>query len=57
MPANDVWVMKTEQGEIPLPVIDDVIISTDISKKTITVYMMDGLLDLVRQHAKEDDEY
>ena len=57
MPANDVWVMKTEQGEIPLPVIDDVIISTDISNKTITVYMMEGLLDLARQHAKEDDEY
>jgi 16S rRNA processing protein RimM len=57
MPANDVWVMQTEKGEIPLPVIDDVILSTDILNKTITVYMMEGLLDLARQQAKEDDEY
>ena len=57
MPANDVWVMQTDKGEIPLPVIDDVILSTDILNKTITVYMMEGLLDLARQNAKEEDEY
>jgi hypothetical protein len=34
-----------------------VILSTDILNKTITVYMMEGLLDLARQQAKEDDEY
>lgn len=46
LPANDVWVMRTETAEIPLPVIDDVIKSVDIDKKEIMVELMDGLMDL-----------
>ena len=46
LPANDVWVMRTETAEIPLPVIDDVIKSVDIEKKIIMIELMDGLMDL-----------
>ncbi|PKL78541.1 MAG: 16S rRNA processing protein RimM [Ignavibacteriae bacterium HGW-Ignavibacteriae-4] len=46
LPANDVWVMRTETAEIPLPVIDDVIKSVDIEKKEIRIELMDGLMDL-----------
>ncbi len=46
LPANDVWVMRTETAEIPLPVIDDVIKSVDIDKKEIMIELMDGLMDL-----------
>lgn len=47
MPANDVWVLTTKDGDIPLPVIDDVIISTDIEKKQIVIRLIDGLKDLL----------
>lgn len=46
LPANDVWVMRTDKAEIPLPVIDDVIKSFDIEKKEIRIELMDGLMDL-----------
>ena len=47
MPANDVWVLTTKDGDIPLPVIDDVILSTDIEKKQIVIRLIDGLKDLL----------
>ena len=47
MPANDVWVLTTKDGDIPLPVIDDVILSTDIEKKQIMIRLIDGLKDLL----------
>lgn len=47
LPANDVWMMRTESDlEIPLPVIDQVIKSVDIDKKEIRISMMDGLMEL-----------
>lgn len=46
LPANDVWVMRTDELEIPLPVIDQVIKSVDIEKKEIRITMMDGLMEL-----------
>lgn len=57
MPANDVWVMTTNEGDIPLPVIDDVIKKTDIASKTITVHMMEGLTDLAKQSERDPEEY
>lgn len=47
MPANDVWVLSMPEGDIPLPVIDDVILSVDIPKKQITIRLIDGLRDLL----------
>lgn len=46
LPANDVWVMRMGDKEVPIPVIDDVIISVDIDKKEIWIKLLDGLLDL-----------
>ena len=46
MPANDVWVLKHENKEIPIPVIDDTILEVDIDNKTIKVKLLEGLLDL-----------
>ncbi|MFZ9761001.1 MAG: ribosome maturation factor RimM [Candidatus Kapaibacteriota bacterium] len=47
MPANDVWVLSTPEGDIPLPVIDEVILSTDIQKKQVVIRLIDGLRDLL----------
>ncbi|MFM7338986.1 MAG: ribosome maturation factor RimM, partial [Bacteroidota bacterium] len=55
MPANDVWVLTTSEGDIPLPVIDEVIISTDIQNKQITIRMIDGLRDLLP--SRNDDSH
>lgn len=55
MPANDVWVLSTSEGDIPLPVIDEVIISTDIQNKQITIRMIDGLRDLLP--SRNDDSH
>lgn len=53
MPANDVWVLSMPEGDIPLPVIDEVILSVDIQKKQIVIRLIDGLLDLLPR--KSDD--
>ena len=47
MPANDVWVLSTPEGDIPLPVIDEVILSTEIQKKQVVIRLIDGLRDLL----------
>jgi len=46
MPANDVWVVTTSNGDVPLPVIDDVIKNVDIPNKKIEVVLLDGLMEL-----------
>ncbi|WP_135547104.1 ribosome maturation factor RimM [Paenibacillus cymbidii] len=44
--ANDVWVVERPKGKpVLLPVIDDVLISVDIAAKTVTVRLMEGLID------------
>lgn len=47
MPANDVWVVQTDEGQsIPFPVIDGVILHVDIGLKRVTVSIPDGLMDI-----------
>ncbi|MBS1537520.1 MAG: 16S rRNA processing protein RimM [Bacteroidetes bacterium] len=46
MPANDVWVVSTPKGDVPLPVIDDVIKKVDLTNKKIEVTVLDGLMEL-----------
>jgi 16S rRNA processing protein RimM len=46
LPANDVWLMKYNNMEIPIPVIDDVIKKVDIKNKEIYVELIDGLMEL-----------
>lgn len=48
MPANDIWLLETEDGYIPLPYIDDVVKSVDKKAKTIKVQLIDGLMNLIQ---------
>ncbi|HLS20436.1 MAG TPA: ribosome maturation factor RimM [Bacillota bacterium] len=44
--ANDVWVVKRTKGkEVLIPYIKDVVKHVDITKKLITIELMEGLLD------------
>lgn len=43
LPANDVYVVDSEQGEILLPAIRDVILDIDIETGRLTVRMLPGL--------------
>ncbi len=54
MPANDVWLVSTSEGDIPLPVIPDVIKSVDLEERVIKVFLIDGLLELMNKKSKED---
>jgi 16S rRNA processing protein RimM len=47
MPANDVWIVQTAEGELPLPAVKEVIKDIDLAKKIIKVKMIDGLRDLI----------
>ena len=47
MPANNVWLIKTKQGNIPLPVIDDVIKECDFVNGIIKIKMLDGLEEII----------
>jgi len=48
MPANNVWVVKIDGvGELPLPVIDDVIKECDLENKIIKIKMLAGLEELI----------
>lgn len=47
LPANDVWLCETANGELPIPVIDTVIVKTDYSKKSVHINCIPGLLDLL----------
>ncbi|WP_128894265.1 ribosome maturation factor RimM [Longirhabdus pacifica] len=43
--ANDVWVVKREQGkDLLVPYIDDVVLDVDMDQKKITVSLLEGLL-------------
>ena len=41
--ANDVYVIRSEQGELLLPVIPSVIRGIDIEERRLTVHLLDGL--------------
>lgn len=44
--ANDVWVVSGgDAGQVLLPVIDDVVLEIDEDTDTITVHVLDGLID------------
>lgn len=56
LPANNVWVAKTELGDLPIPVIDDVIIETDFENKIVKINVIDGLLDLTHGRGVVDED-
>jgi 16S rRNA processing protein RimM len=41
--SNDVYVVRGERGELLLPATDDVITSIDVTSRTITVEVVEGL--------------
>lgn len=44
--ANDVWVVKQEDGkEVLIPYIDDVVKTVDVEQAKVTIEPMEGLLD------------
>ena len=44
LPANDVLVVKKENKELLIPLIDDVVKFIDINKKIIKVIILPGLI-------------
>ena len=53
LPANDVWIVNTSEGELPLPVIDEVIREIDEDKRKIYVRLIPGLMDLIQRKDEE----
>jgi ribosomal 30S subunit maturation factor RimM len=54
LPGNDVWFVSTESGEMPVPVINDVIKKVEISEKCVYIKLLDGLIDLIA--SKKDEK-
>jgi len=47
MPANDVWVVTMPDGRtVPLPVIDDVVLTVDTAARRVVVHLLPGLMEL-----------
>lgn len=56
LPANDVWVVDSVYGhEVLIPVIDDVVRSVIITKKTIHVHLLHGMLPSASNSDTRDD--
>ncbi len=55
LPANDVWLVNTDRGELPVPVLEDNILSIDTENYKIKYRVMDGLMDLLN-NKRDDDE-
>ena len=45
LPANDVYVVRSEKGEVLLPAIDDVIVAVDLPEQRMTVHLLPGLIE------------
>lgn len=56
LPANNVWLAKTDSGDLPIPVIDEVILETDFDRKIIKINVIDGLLDLTHGRGVVDED-
>lgn len=56
MPANEVWLVDTPGGELPVPVIDDIHAEIDYNGRIIRITLMDGLMDLLDGKRGEDDD-
>ena len=56
MPANDVWLVQTPKGNLPIPVIDQIIIKRNMESKSIEIFVMPGLMDLLNNTEEEADD-
>ncbi len=46
-PANDIYEVKTENGYLPIPAVNQIIKKIDKKNKKIYIKLIDGLLDLI----------
>lgn len=44
--SNDVYVVRSAEREYLIPAIDDVVTAVDLDRRTMTVHLLEGLLDL-----------
>jgi ribosomal 30S subunit maturation factor RimM len=56
LPANDVWVVKTANGNLPLPVIDEVVKKVDKKRRTIAIDLLPGLEELIEKEKEQDEK-
>ncbi len=56
LPGNDVWLVETKDGDLPVPVIDDVVKEIDIKEKIIRINLIPGLLELLDNRKGDGDE-
>jgi ribosomal 30S subunit maturation factor RimM len=48
LPANDIWIVDTPRGELPLPVTDEVIIENDSENERVAVRLPEGIWELAK---------
>lgn len=56
MPANDCILVRTDNGDLPIPFIPEFILEINKRKKSIYVKVMDGLMDLLNQEKDADSD-
>ncbi len=56
LPANNVWLVSSPNGELPIPVIDDVVKDVNIEEKLIKIHILDGLMDLLNKSKANDED-
>ncbi len=54
LPANDCILVETKDGDLPIPFIDDFILSINKRLRVIKINLMDGLMDLLNNERDED---
>lgn len=54
LPGNDVWLLDTKKGDLPIPVIDEVIKNVKTDDKLIVINMILGLSDLTNNDGDKD---
>lgn len=55
LPGNDVWIIETENGKTPAPVIDDVVKKIDVENKRVEIELIEGLTDLNFDGSDDED--
>jgi 16S rRNA processing protein RimM len=45
--SNDVWLVETPEGELPIPVTKEVVVEKDTENSIIKINLIDGLMDLL----------
>jgi 16S rRNA processing protein RimM len=60
-PANEIWVVDYKGKELPIPVIEEIVKHVNIPRKTVSIYVMPGLLEIVddtsNDERDDDDEH